>query len=113
MLQNLDMQKESLAVPAAPQDLEPRLVYIGDIRFEIGETSLAGDTPRGTFLYVPIIGGIFLLRRLNIVPLELTFSSSLQVILTPSFHYPRALVSGPVPPKVYVRRFFKGVATTL
>ncbi|KAL9629229.1 MAG: hypothetical protein Q9164_006967 [Protoblastenia rupestris] len=55
------MQEEPPTIPAppAPLDLEPRLVHIGDIRFEIGDTSLAGDTPRGTFLYVPITGGYF------------------------------------------------------
>ena len=58
VLQGLNMKKESLAVPAPPQDLELRLVHIGHIRFDLGETSLAGDTPRGTFLYLPIIGGI-------------------------------------------------------
>ena len=81
MQQNLEIQKESLNPPADSQDLELRLVYIGDIGFEIGETSLAGDTPRGGggFL-VPITGGICLQRHMKIVPLQLTFSSSLQVI---------------------------------
>lgn len=59
------MQEEPPAFPATPLDLEPRLVHIGDIRFEIGDASLAGDTPRGTFLYVPIIGGIFSLNVLE------------------------------------------------
>lgn len=54
------MEENYSALPtaAAPPDTEPRLVHIGEIRFDIGETTLAGETPRGTFLYIPIIGGI-------------------------------------------------------
>lgn len=53
------MEGETKAIQAtpAPPDLEPRLVHVGDIRFELGETSLGGNTPRGAFLYVPITGG--------------------------------------------------------
>ncbi|KAL8826321.1 MAG: hypothetical protein Q9191_003872 [Dirinaria sp. TL-2023a] len=50
-------QRSAAPTSLAPPDIEPRLVHIGEIRFEIGETSLGGETPSGTFLYVPILGG--------------------------------------------------------
>lgn len=35
----------------------PRLVHIGEIQFKLGEVVTGNSTPRGTFLFCPIIGG--------------------------------------------------------
>jgi hypothetical protein len=35
---------------------DPYLVHVGDSRFELSTTVPSGETPEGTFSYVPIIG---------------------------------------------------------
>ncbi|KAL8699008.1 MAG: hypothetical protein Q9201_006254 [Fulgogasparrea decipioides] len=49
------MEEKASTVPATstPPGTEPRLVHIGDIRLELGETSLGGETPRGSFSLGP------------------------------------------------------------
>ncbi|KAI0391821.1 hypothetical protein F5Y17DRAFT_438826 [Xylariaceae sp. FL0594] len=48
-----------MEVTTNPPEPLPRLVHIGEIQFNLGEVYSGKSTPRGAFLFCPIVGGHF------------------------------------------------------